>query len=208
MSWRASARHIRNTVGGVLPEIELELAPPGVRLFDATGGYRSDTPPPFWSFAWPGGVALARYLLDHPAVVRGRSVVDLGAGSGLVGIAAALAGASRVTAVDTDAAALDAAVRNGRRNGVELETAEGLVPADVIVAGDVFYSASVARSVLKVLRGAGAEALVGDPGRGFLPERLFEELAAYDVPVRPELEEDGDVMRTRVWRLKATSGAA
>ncbi|MGI5246806.1 class I SAM-dependent methyltransferase [Dactylosporangium sp. CA-139066] len=193
----------------MLPEIELDLAPAGVRLFDATGGYRSDTPPPFWSFAWPGGIALARYLLDHPAVVKGRTVVDFGAGSGLVGIAAARAGATTVTAVDTDPAARDAAVRNGRRNGVELQTAASIVPADVIVAGDVFYSGAVAPKVLQVLRGARSEALVGDPGRGFLPERLFEELAAYDVPVRPELEEDGDVMRTRVWRLvRATSAAA
>ncbi|WP_432834265.1 class I SAM-dependent methyltransferase [Dactylosporangium sp. CA-092794] len=191
----------------LLPELDLELADEGVRLFDATGGYRSDRPPPFWSFAWPGGVALARHLLDHPGLVAGRTVVDLGAGSGLVGIAAARAGARRVTAVDTDPAALAAAVRNAARNGVTLATAAEPVPAEVIVAGDVFYSEPVGRAVLKVLRGAGAEAIVGDPGRGFLPERLFEELGSYDVPVRAELE-DGDVMRTRVWRLAPTSGAA
>ncbi|WP_432984462.1 class I SAM-dependent methyltransferase [Dactylosporangium sp. CA-233914] len=189
-----------------LPEIALDLAPEHVRLFDATGGYRSDTPPPFWSFAWPGGLALARYLIDHPAAVRGRTVADLGAGSGLVGIAAALAGAERVTAVDTDPAALGAARRNAAANGVSVDTSDRLPAVDVIVAGDVFYSAPVAAAALKSLRRARIAALVGDPGRGFLPERLFEELAVYDVPVRRVLE-DGDVMRTRIWRL-VTSGAA
>lgn len=192
----------------LLPEIDLDLAAEGIRLFDATGGYRSDTPPPFWAFAWPGGVALARHLLDHPRLVAGRSVLDLGAGCGVAGIAAALAGAARVTAVDTDPAALAAAQRNAARNGVALDTAAAPVPADVILAGDVFYSAPVSAAVLRVLRRAAAEALVGDPGRGYLPEHLFEELAAYDVPVRAELEEDGDVMRTRIWRLRATSAAA
>ncbi|MEV8513518.1 50S ribosomal protein L11 methyltransferase [Dactylosporangium sp. NPDC051484] len=192
----------------LLPELDLELADERVRLFDATGGYRSDTPPPFWSFAWPGGVALARHLLDHPELVAGRTVVDLGAGSGLVGIAAKRAGARRVTAVDTDPAALAAAVRNAARNGVEIETAAAAVPAEVIVAGDVFYSAPVSATVLKILRAAAADALIGDPGRGHLPERLFEELAKYDVPVRRSLE-DGDVMTTRIWRLRRpTSGAA
>ncbi|WP_425553889.1 class I SAM-dependent methyltransferase [Dactylosporangium salmoneum] len=189
----------------MLPEIELDLAADGTPLFE--GDYRSDTPPPFWAFAWPGGIALARYLLDHPGVVAGRTVVDLGAGSGLVAIAAAKAGAARVTAVDTDPRALAAARRNAERNGVTIETAERLVPADVIVAGDVFYSETVAAAVLKMLRTAASVALVGDPGRGYLPERRFEELAAYDVPVRRELE-DGDVMRTRVWRLRPTSAAA
>jgi predicted nicotinamide N-methyase len=99
-------------------------------------------------------------------------------------------------------------VRNAAANGVVLQTAPEPVDGEVVVAGDVFYSGPVASAVLRLLRAAGADALVGDPGRGFLPERLFEELAAYDVPVRPELEEDGDVMRTRVWRLRATSGAA
>jgi predicted nicotinamide N-methyase len=187
----------------LLPELDLELAAEGIGLFDATGGYRSDMPPPFWSFAWPGGVALARYLLDHPAAVAGRTVLDLGAGSGLVGIAAARAGAARVTAVDSDPAALAAAGRNAARNGVTLRTSAAPVPAEVIVAGDVFYSASTAATVLPVLRAGGAEVLAGDPGRGYFPERLFDELAAYDVPVRRSLE-DGDVMRTRVWRLRCS----
>jgi predicted nicotinamide N-methyase len=192
----------------LLPELDLELADENVRLFEATGGYRSDTPPPFWSFAWPGGVALARHLLDHPGLVAGRSVMDLGAGSGIAGIAAARAGAARVTAVDTDPAARAAVARNAARNGVAVHTAAAPVVAEVIAAGDVFYSAPVAAAVLQILRAATADALVGDPGRGHLPERLFDELAAYDVPVRRALE-DGDVMTTRIWRLRrATSGAA
>ncbi|WP_433612834.1 class I SAM-dependent methyltransferase [Dactylosporangium sp. CA-139114] len=188
----------------LLPEIALDLAGEHVRLFDATGGYRSDTPPPFWRFAWPGGVALARFVLDRPDVVSGRSVVDLGSGSGVVAIAAKLAGAREVIAVDTDAEARAAALRNAAANDVVIETAAEPVPADVILAGDVFYSASVAQTVLKLLRRA--DAYIGDPGRGFLPERLFEQVATYDVPVRRALE-DGDVMRTTVWRL-ATSAAA
>jgi predicted nicotinamide N-methyase len=161
----------------LLPELTLELAADGVGLFDATGGYRSDTPPPFWSFVWPGGVALARHLLDHPSLVAGRTVLDLGAGSGLVAIAAARAGAASVTAVDTDPAALAAARRNAARNAVELQTSTAPVPAEVIVAGDVFYSAPVAEQVLAYLRTTPATVLVGDPGRGYFPGRLFERLA-------------------------------
>ncbi|UWP83311.1 50S ribosomal protein L11 methyltransferase [Dactylosporangium fulvum] len=185
----------------LLPELTLELAAEDVGLFDATGGYRSDTPPPFWSFAWPGGVALARFLLDHPAHVAGRSVADLGAGSGLVAIAAARAGAALVTAVDTDPAALAAVRRNAALNGVPVETSPTLVPADVLLAGDVFYSGEVARRLLPLLRAHGGTVLVGDPGRGYFPERLFEELAAYDVPVRRSLE-DTETMRARIWRLR------
>ena len=188
----------------LVPEIALELADVRERLFDATGGYRSDTPPPFWRFAWPGGMALARFILDAPETVRGKRVVDLGSGSGIVAIAAGLAGAARVVAVDTDPAARAAAVRNAARNGVGLEAAAEAVPADIVLAGDVFYSAAVVPAVLQALRGA--DAYVGDPGRGFLPERLFVAVAAYDVPVRQALE-DEDVMRTTVWRL-ATSAAA
>jgi predicted nicotinamide N-methyase len=194
----------------LLPEIDLELAAEGTELFDATGGaYRSDEPPPFWSFAWPGGVALARFLLDHPERVAGRVVLDLGAGSGLVAIAAALAGAAEVIAVDPDPGARAAAGRNATRNGVRLRTASDVPSAtasatgvELIVAGDVFYSPVVGPKVLKVLQAAAVEVLVGDPGRGFLPEQRFEPLAEYDVPVRRELE-DGDVMRTTIWRLKA-----
>jgi predicted nicotinamide N-methyase len=188
----------------LVPEIELELAEECVGLFDATGGYRSDTPPPFWRFAWPGGMALARFVLDFPHIVRQKRIVDLGSGSGIVAIAAAMAGARQVVAVDTDPAARAAALRNAALNGVEVETGAEPVPGDVVLAGDVFYSPAVAPAVLKLLRGT--EAYVGDPGRGFLPERLFEAVAAYDVPVRRALE-DGDVMRTTVWRL-ATSRAA
>ncbi|MFI5906133.1 class I SAM-dependent methyltransferase [Dactylosporangium sp. NPDC051541] len=191
----------------LLPEIELELAADGVGLFDATGGYRSDVPPPFWAFAWPGGVALARYLLDHPDVVQGREVVDLGSGSGVVAIAAALAGATHVTAVDTDPEACTAAARNAAANGVTLATAEEMPAADVVVAGDVFYSSAVVPSVLQTLRAIDGAVLVGDPGRGFLPERLFVAVAAYDVPVRRALE-DEDVMRTTVWRLATSSSAS
>ncbi|MET7392381.1 50S ribosomal protein L11 methyltransferase [Dactylosporangium sp. NPDC005572] len=189
----------------MVPEVTLDLAGEEVGLYEATGGYRSDSPPPFWSFAWPGGIALARFVLDRPELVAGRTVVDLGAGSGLVAIAAARAGAAAVTAVDSDPAALAAAGRNAALNGVTISTAPAVVPADVLLAGDLFYSPTVVAGVLPVLRAGTGTVLVGDPGRGYLPERLFEPLATYDVPVRPALESTGR-MRTTVWRLlRATS---
>jgi predicted nicotinamide N-methyase len=186
----------------LLPELILDLADEDAGLFDVTGGdYRSDAPPPFWSFAWPGGMALGRFVLDQPLYVAGRSVMDLGAGSGLVGIAAARAGACTVTAVDTDPAALAACARNARANGVDIVTSSVPVTAEVILAGDVFYSDPVAERVLGFLRRSGAEVLVGDPGRGYLPTRLFEALATYEVPVRVKLE-DQCTMRTTIWRLR------
>jgi len=203
----ATPRTVRRVPGlPLLPELTLELAADGVGLFDATGGYRSDTPPPFWSFVWPGGVALARHLLDNPALVAGRTVLDLGAGSGLVGIAAARAGAATVTAADTDPAALAAARRNAALNGVTLSTSTTPVPAEVVVAGDVFYSAPVARQVLAFLRTTTAVVLVGDPGRGYFPDHLFERLAVYDVPVRHSLE-DTERMSATVWCRRATSSS-
>jgi predicted nicotinamide N-methyase len=174
------------------PEISLHLAEPGRGLFDATGGeFHSDRPPPFWSFAWAGGQALARYVLDHPDAVRGRRVTDLGTGSGLVAIAAAKAGAAEVTAVDSDPEAVAAALRNAAANDVTIAaTVTRPAPADVVLAGDAFYTVRVAEQMTAALvaaRRAGARVLVGDPGRGYFPERLFDRRAEYDVPVPPAL---------------------
>jgi predicted nicotinamide N-methyase len=142
------------------------------------GEYRSEQPPPFWAFAWAGGQALARYVLEHPDLVAGRRVLDLAAGSGLVAIAAAKAGAASVRAVDIDPLAMAAIELNAATNGVTV-TAEladildaGRADADVVLAGDVFYSAAMAARVYAFLRRAvrdGARALVGDPDRAFLP---------------------------------------
>ena len=185
------------------PEISLYLVREPVGLFDLTGGeFRSDDPPPFWAFAWAGGQALARYLLDHPETVAGRRVHDLATGSGVVAIAAAKAGAATVTVSDTDPAAVAAARRNAEANGVVITS--GAPPADLVVAGDVFYSPTVAEQMtaeLRAVRRRSAAVLVGDPGRGYFPRRLFERIAEYTVPVPPALEE-AEALSTGVWRMR------
>jgi predicted nicotinamide N-methyase len=186
------------------PEISLHLADRGLGLFDLTGGeFHSDEPPPFWAFVWAGGQALARYLLDHPAAVAGRSVHDLATGSGVAAIAAALAGAAEVTATDLDPAAVAAAGRNAAANHVTLsEPTE--TPADVLLAGDVFYSPTVAATMtarLRTARRQSSEVLVGDPGRGYFPENLFDKVAEYVVPV-PAALEDTETLVTGVWRMR------
>jgi predicted nicotinamide N-methyase len=164
-------------------------------------------PPPFWAFAWPGGQALARYVLDHRDVVAGRSVLDLGSGSGLVAIAAAMAGAAAVLASEIDALAVAAIGLNARANGVPVPAILGDVldgdggGADMILAGDVWYSRPLAERVLGFIeraRARGASVLVGDIGRAFLPRERFRILEARDVPVVAELE-DASVKRTMVW---------
>jgi predicted nicotinamide N-methyase len=197
------------------PEISLHLADGRVGLFDGTGGaFSSDVPPPFWLFVWAGGQALARHVLDHPEIVRGRSVLDVASGSGVAAIAAAKAGASRVTALDVDPLAVAAAARNAAANEVAVETraldiADSDVPADVILAGDVFYTRTVADRMATRLRRAGREGtrvLVGDPGRGYFPERLFTRVAEYVVPVPAALEETESLL-TGVWEMRTTIAA-
>jgi predicted nicotinamide N-methyase len=189
------------------PEISLHLLDEPVGLFDLTGGeFRSDEPPPFWAFVWAGGQALARYVLDHPEVVAGKRVHDLATGSGVVAIAAARAGAAEVSVSDVDPSAVAAAMRNAAANGVEIsgEPAADEPEADVILAGDVFYSPAVAPQMTARLRDArrkSADVLVGDPGRGYFPVRLFQQLTAYVVPVPPALEET-ESLATGVWRMR------
>lgn len=191
------------------PEISLHLVTGPVGLFDLTGGeFRSDEPPPFWAFVWAGGQALARYVLDHPDLVAGRTVLDIATGSGVAAIAAAKAGAKQVRALDLDPEAADAARRNATANGVlitadqqDVDEAGG---AEVILAGDVFYSRGVADRMAAYLRAAarsGALILVGDPGRGYFPERLFSRVAEYVVPVPAALEET-ESMVTGVWEIR------
>jgi predicted nicotinamide N-methyase len=155
--------------------------------------------PPFWAFAWAGGQALARHVLDHPDVVAGRRVLDLASGSGIVAIAAALAGAAHVVASDSDARARVATRRNAALNGVTLDVVGDLVGAeadadldvDVVLAGDVFYEQPMARLMLGFLdeaAGVGVDVLVGDPGREYLPRRRVTPLATYDVPGTGDLE--------------------
>ena len=193
-----------------VPEIRLHIADEALGLWgkieDLLG--RRDLPPPFWAFAWAGGQALARYVLDHPDLVRGRSVLDLATGSGLVAIAAARAGAATVTATDIDELALAAFDLNAEANGVQAmgvlqDVLDGeAFPADVVLAGDVFYEKSMADRVLGFLvraRSNGAVVLVGDPNRAYLPCPSFEPLATYRVDVTRALE-DSLVKPTTVWR--------
>jgi predicted nicotinamide N-methyase len=143
---------------------------------------------PFWASAWLGGQALARYVLDHPAVAVGRRVLDLAAGSGLAGIAASMAGAAAVTANDIDPYSVVAIGLNARANGVEITaTCENLLDgdggdSDLVLAGDVLYSESMAKAVMPFLKRAsarGARVLVGDPGRADMPRDLMRIVATY-----------------------------
>jgi predicted nicotinamide N-methyase len=191
------------------PEVRLRLADEAIELWERTetdqGG---QMPPPFWAFAWAGGQALARYVLDHPALLTGKSVLDLAAGSGLVAIAAMKAGAARVTAVEIDELAVAAIGINAEANGVAVtpllaDVLEREPDAEVVLAGDVFYSREMTRRMLSYLRraaGAGATVLVGDPGRAYLPREHLTLLAEYDVPV-PQTLEDAPVKRTTVWSV-------
>ena len=166
-------------------------------------------PPPFWAFAWAGGQALARFLLDRPERVRGRRVLDVASGSGLVAIAAALGGAASVEAADIDEFAIAAIALNAAANGVAVTPRHvDLVGSDegwdVILAGDIFYERDTAARMgpwLGSLHARGATVLVGDPGRSYLPKDELEELASYQVPVTRDLE-DADVKLTRVWRFR------
>lgn len=193
----------------LVPEIRLHLAGEVFGLWeDAQDESGRDAPLPFWAFAWAGGLALARYVLDHAAVVKGRRVWDLAAGSGLIAIAAALAGAARVVASDTDPVALTAIGLNAAANGVSIATiaedaCDGTArDADVVLAGDVFYDAAVSRSTLTFLdraRARGACILVGDPGRAHLPRSQFTPLATYQVSGTGAVE-GADTVAATVWR--------
>ncbi len=188
-------------------EIRLHLADDVIGLWQRTEDeLTADQPPPFWAFAWPGGQALARYVLDHPGLVAGRSVLDLGSGSGLVAIAAAKAGAATVIASEVDPLAVAAIGLNARANGVPAPAVTGDVldgdgaGADVVLAGDVWYSRPLAERVLGFLDRAvagGASVLAGDIGRAFLPRDRFRVLDASDIPVMAGLEDSG-VKRTMV----------
>jgi predicted nicotinamide N-methyase len=196
----------------LVPEIKLHLAHEAVPVWQKTEEELGEIglPPPFWAFAWAGGQALARHVLDHAELVRGRSVIDLASGSGLVAIAAIKSGAASVLAADIDGFAVAAVGLNAALNGVALEiTRDDLLAApppscDVVLVGDLFYEKALAGRVLAWLRqaeAAGGLVLIGDPGRSYLPKDELVKLAEYNVPVTRELE-DSEIKRSAVWRLR------
>ena len=196
-----------------LPELLLYQAEEPIELWERTEAAGAEQPPPFWAFAWAGGQALARHVLDEPELVSGRAVLDLATGSGLVAVAAARAGARTVTANDIDPLSLAAAEANAEANGVPIRLVEGDLlgggypEADVILAGDVFYSREMTGRVLPFLRraaGRGALVLVGDPGRAYLPTDGMVRRATYEVPVLESLE-SVPVRRTSVWQVVLTT---
>ncbi|CDN49839.1 class I SAM-dependent methyltransferase [Neorhizobium galegae] len=191
-------------------EIRLHLASEAHDLWKKTEEdlEKIGLPPPFWAFAWAGGQGLARYILDHPETVAGKMVLDFASGSGLVAIAARLAGAADVLAADIDPWAASAIALNAAANDVAIRsTAEDqigkAVGADVILAGDVFYDRDFASALIPWftrLAGEGKLVLIGDPGRSYLPKDMLESLAVYQVPVTRALE-DSEVKMTTVWRF-------
>jgi predicted nicotinamide N-methyase len=205
-------RHTRLQAVVGLEGIRLHLADEVLPLWHAVQGELDDpdSPMPFWAFAWSGGLALASYLREQPEVVRKRRVLDLASGSGLVAIAAGLAGATAVAGSDIDRFAEAAMELNARANGVRVEVIgrdlldEETPDVDVILAGDTWYEEPLALRVLPWLQRAqreGIDVLVGDPGRRYLPAAELVELASYDVRTTTELE-DLAFKRARVYRLR------
>ena len=198
----------------LVPDIRLHLAGDPVSLWqrtDLTSG-RDGLDPPFWAFAWAGGLALARYLLDHPETVRGRHAIDIASGSGVVAIAAAMAGAAAVTAYDIDPVAAVAIGMNAAANGVMVPAVcadvldQDNLPASgtgLVLVADAFYERDLAAKVTKLAergRARGVAVLVGDFGRPYLPRDRLTPLASYDVPGQRMLE-GSDIKRTTIWAL-------
>jgi predicted nicotinamide N-methyase len=192
------------------PEIRLHLATEITPIWEATEATLAamNLPPPYWAFAWAGGQALTRFLLDHPGWVRGKRVLDFAAGSGLSAIGAAKAGAASVQAAEIDDFAIAAIALNAHVNDVAIELVRedliGVEPRwDVVLAGDVCYERPMAERVIawfRALAGRGVAILMGDPGRAYLPQSGLVELARYRVATSLELENRTE-RETIVWRL-------
>ena len=194
----------------LVPEIKLHLATEITPIWEATEATLAamNLPPPYWAFAWAGGQALTRFLIDHPDWVKGKRVLDFAAGSGLSAIGAAKAGAAQTQAAEIDDFALAAIALNARTNNVAIELVRedliGVEPRwDVVLAGDVCYERPMAEKVIawfRALASRGVAILMGDPGRAYLPQSGLLELARYQVPTSLELE-DRTQRETIVWRL-------
>lgn len=192
----------------LVPEINLYLAHEAIPIWQKTEEQLVEVglPPPYWAFAWAGGQALARYVLDHPEIVSGKTVLDLASGSGLVAIAASKAGAKSVLAADIDAFSISAIAANAAANGVHIKTTkENLLlappqPFDAILVGDLFYERSVATACFDYLQKSDAKVLIGDPGRSYLPTDKLLKITEYAVPVSRDLE-DAEIKRTAIWAI-------
>jgi predicted nicotinamide N-methyase len=194
----------------LVPEIKLHLATEITPIWEATEATLAamNLPPPYWAFAWAGGQALTRFLIDHPDWVKGKRVLDFAAGSGLSAIGAAKAGAAQTQAAEIDDFAIAAIALNARINNVAIDLVRedlvGVEPRwDVVLAGDVCYERPMAEKVIawfRALASRGVAILMGDPGRAYLPQSGLLELARYQVPTSLELE-DRTQRETIVWRL-------
>jgi len=196
----------------LVPEVRLHLAHESVPLWQKTEEELGEMglAPPFWAFAWAGGQALARYILDQPEIVKGKAVIDLASGSGLVGIAAMKAGAKSVLAADIDAFSASAITLNAAINSVTMTVttndllSQPLPKADVLLIGDLFYEKALAARVFafaESAKAAGMTVLIGDPDRSYLPKDRLEKCAEYSVPVSRDLE-DAEIKRSAVWQLR------
>ena len=196
----------------LVPEVALYLAEEALPLWEKTEEELQEigVAPPYWAFAWAGGQALARYILDNSSTVHGKNVLDVASGSGLCAIAAMKAGAREVEATEIDAFACSAIAANAEANGVALTiTAADPIGTDggwdILLVGDAFYEKPLADRLLpwlETLARRGADILIGDPGRTYFPKNRFDHLAEYSVPVSRALE-DNEIKRTSVWRLTA-----
>lgn len=210
-------RHTQVAAPHLVPEVRLHLITPDCALWSATEdeAAAAGIAEPYWAFAWPGGQALARLVLDRPDLVQGRRVFDFGGGSGVEAIAAALAGAQRVSASDTDPLAVAAMALNAELNGVALTaTADDLIgrdlDADVVLVGDMTYEAALTRRVvawLERLAAAGRDVLVADPGRGFVDLSPWEIVATYEAPSDVDLDGRHRVT-TPIARIRSPIGRA
>jgi predicted nicotinamide N-methyase len=197
----------------MVPEFKLWLASEYVPIWQATEAWleQQNIDPPYWAFCWPGGQAIARYLLDHPEEVRGKRVIDFAAGSGVSSMAAARAGAVSVLANDIDRLSLVAARLNAAANGLAFDVShedwlagpEASPETDVVIAGDVCYEREMSARALAWLRShalAGRLVLLGDPGRNYFSAQALEERARYEIPTSLQLENRG-MRETVVWRV-------
>lgn len=196
----------------MVPELQLWLASEITPIWEATEAVleRIGIDPPYWAFCWPGGQAVARYMLDNPAVVLGRSVFDFAAGGGIASLAARRAGARKVIANEIDPMAIAAIALNGATNEVDIETDEGdwldrpgAPEVDVVIAGDVCYEREMSLKALAWLRSHarhGRQVLLGDPGRNYFTADGLVELARYEIPTSLQLENRG-MRETTVWRV-------